>query len=129
MSQFLVATPVPAAAVVVVSFVVSSVRDPFPFVVAVAVLVAGVFLDVVIIVPDVVSVSGLSVAVSWAIAVLVPIVLFHIDAVLSLFPFLCKSPARLLRISFVCCYCGPMLSLSLSLLPACVVFLFPKLVL
>ena len=87
----------------------------------------NMFPDVVVIVPDVASVSGLFVVVSWVVTLLDPIVLFHIDAVLSLSPFLCKSPARSLRISFVCCCCGTMF--ALSLLPACVVSSFPELVL
>jgi len=91
------------------------------------VLVAGVFPDVVAIVLDVASVSGLFVAVSWADAELIPIKLFHNDAVLSLSPFLFQSPARLLRISIVCCCCSAILALSLP--PACVFSSFPELVL
>ena len=107
--------------------IVSFVRDPVLFVPAVAVLVAVVFPEVVLIVPDVASVSGLFVAISWAITVLILIGLFHIDAVLSLSPFISQSPARLLLISFVCCCWGVML--ALSLLPVCVVSSFPELVL
>ena len=55
-------------------------------------LVAVVFLDVVVIVPGVASVSRLFVAISRAIAVLVLIILFHINAVLSLSPFFVSLP-------------------------------------
>ena len=97
MSQFLVAAPVVVVVVVVViSVAVPSVCDPVPLVVAVAMLVAVMCPKFVVIVPDVAVISGLFGAVSWAVAVLVPIVLFHIDAVLSLSPFLCQSPACLL---------------------------------
>ena len=55
------------------------------------------------------------VAVSGEVAVLGPIELFHIDAVLSLYSFLFQSPARSLRISFFCCCSSALLTLSLSL--------------
>ena len=90
-------------------------------------LVAVVFPDVVVIVPGVASVSGLFVAVSWAVVVLIPIVLCHIDAVLSLSTFLSQYPSHLLLISFGCCCCGTTLALSPS--PACVFSSFPELVL
>ena len=83
-AQFHVASPVPAAVIVVVPVVVSSVRNPVLFVLAVAVFVAVVFPEVLVIVTDVASVSGLLVAVSWAVVILVPIGLFHSNAVLSL---------------------------------------------
>ena len=92
-------------------------------------LVVVVVLDVVVIVPDVASVSRLFVAVSWAVAVLVPSGLFHIDAVLSLsllfflnIPLACFGSHSFIVVPV------PYL-LSLSLLPAFVVSLFPELVL
>ena len=97
MSQFLIAALVPADAVVGVSVVVSSVRDPFPFFVAVAVLIAGVFLNVVVIVPGVVSFSGLLFAITWAIAVLIPTELFHIDTVIF-FIFCCGAWILLIEV-------------------------------
>ena len=120
------AAPVPVAVVVVVPVVVSFVVVPVLFVRGVVVLVAVVFPEVLVHVPGVASFSGLHVAVSGVVAVLVPVELFHIDAVLSLSPFLSHSPARLLRISFFCCCSCAMLALSLS--PTCVVSLFPELV-
>ena len=53
--------------------------------------------EVLVHVPGVASVSGLHVAVFGEVAVLGPIELFHIDAVLSLSPFLSQSPAHLLQ--------------------------------
>ena len=91
-------------------------------------LVAVLFPDVVGIVPGVAAVSGLFVDIFWVIVVLVPIVLFHSAAVLSLSTFFCLSPARSLRISLVCCYCSVIFALlALSLPPACVISSFPKL--
>ena len=90
-------------------------------------LVVVVFSEVLVIVPGVAFVSGLFVDVSWAVAELIQIGLFHIDSMLSLSPFPSQSPARLLRISFFCCCSSDML--ALSLLPVCVFSLFPELVL
>ena len=78
---------------VVVSFVVVV---PVLFVRGVVVLVAVVFPEVLVHVPGFASFSGLLVAVSGEVAVLGPIKLFHIDAVLSFSPFLSRFPARLL---------------------------------
>ena len=104
-AQFRVVPPVSAATVVFVPVVVLFVRDPVLFGPAVAVLVAVVFLDVVVNVLGVASVSGLFVDVSLAVVVLIPIGLRHIDAVISLSPCLFQSPSRLLLVIFVCCCC------------------------
>ena len=101
LSKCKVSSPVLAdVVVVVIPVVVSFAREPDLFVLAVAALVAVVFLDVLVIVLSVASFSELLVAVSWAIAVLISIGLFQIDAVLSLSPFLSQSqsqsPARFL---------------------------------
>ena len=125
-AQFQVASPVHVDGVVIVLVVVSFVRDPVLFILSVAMLVAVVFPDFLVIVPGVASVSGLLVTVSWVIAVLILIGLFHINTVLSLSLFLSQSPACLLRISFY--YCCSSAILALSLLPACVVSSFLELV-
>ena len=75
-------------------------------------LVVVAFPEVSVLVADVASVSRLHVAVSGEFSVLGPLELFHVDAVLSLSPFISQSPARLLRISFFCCCSGAMLVLS-----------------
>jgi len=90
------------------------------------VLVVVVFPEVSVLVAGVASVSWLPVAVSGEVSVLGPREPFHVDAVLSLSPFLSQSPARLLRISFCCCCSGTMLVLSRS--PTCVVSSSSKLV-
>ena len=89
-------------------------------------LVVVAFPEVSVLVAGVASVSRLPVAVSGEVFMLGLLKPFHIDAVLSLSPFLSQSPACLLRRSFFYCCSGAML--ALSLLPACVVSLFPELV-
>ena len=90
------ASPVHAAIVVVVVSVVRSfVCVPVVLVLCVALLVAVVFPEILVIVTGVASISGLLVSISVSVkaAMIGPIKLFRINTVLSLALFLSQSPA------------------------------------
>ena len=87
-------------------------------------LVAVVFSEGLVIVAGIASVSGLLLAVSWAVAVLVPIRLFHIYAVLSLFfLFFSFSLSRSLASDLIVLLLFRCHAYSLSIAGLCCLFL------